>query len=356
MVVNNFSWNGEFKLANGGSIWHCATSTSQSHDVMKYLNLKLLRSVVLGSSLLLTGLAQSQVVYTENFNVDPTASWTVNDPGLSDITVDFYYDYSAIGVSAAPNGSGTRGLKMTANNSGGVFSGFSVSPTGQSFSGNYQLSFDMWQNYVGPLGPGGSGTTQLSLYGIGTSGTTPIWAGSSPKESVAFGSTLDGGSASDFRAYSSAAPTSYPAGNAVYLAPGGAINNSDPYYAVFTPQSAPAAQVLLFPGQTGSTDPGETSFLWRRVVIDVVNGFASWSIDGTPLAKIDLSTVTLGGGNIFFAFSDTNAGSSTDPNDFLLNVLLIDNVMVTVVPEPSSVALLGAGLALLIGRFRKPNA
>lgn len=296
---------------------------------------------------------RAQILFSENFNVNNTASWTVNDPRLSDIGVDFFYDYSLIGVPAAPNGSGTLGLKMTANNSGGVFSGFSVSPTGQSFSGNYQVSFDLWQNYVGPLGVGGSGSTQLSTFGIGTSGTTAFWPGAAIKESVTFAVSLDGGSASDYRAYSSAAPTSYASGNAVYLAPGGAINNSAAYYAVFTPQSAPAAQVALFPGQTGTTDPGEASFLWRRVVIDVVDGFAEWSIDGLPIAKVDLSTVTLGGGNILFGHTDSNATSSTDPNDSLLNVTLIDNIVVNAVPEPSSLALLVVGgLALALRRRR----
>jgi hypothetical protein len=299
----------------------------------------------------LSVIPNASALYTEDFNVDNTANWTVNTPGLSDYIADFYYDYSAIGVSAAPNGAGTRGLKLTANNSGGVFSGISVSPTGQSFSGAYKLSFDMWQNYVGPLGPGGNGTTQFSMYGIGTSGTTPVWLASAPKESVGFGSTLDGGSASDYRAYSSAAPTSYAAGNAVYQAPAGAINNSAAYYSVFGPQSAPAAQLGLFPGQTGSTDIGESSFAWRRVEIEVAGGFASWSIDGLAIAKVDLSTVTLGGGNIFFGHDDTNAGSSSDPNDTLLNVTLIDNISVVAVPEPSVLALVGlAGVALAARR------
>jgi hypothetical protein len=290
-------------------------------------------------------------VYMENFDVDPTANWTVNDPGLSDITADFFYDYSAIGVPAAPGGVTTRGLKMTANNSGGVFSGFSVSPNGQSFSGDYRVEFDIWQNYVGPLGPGGNGTTQLSTYGIGTAGNVAFWPGAATKESVAFGTTLDGGSASDYRAYSSAAPTSYPSGDAVYQAPGGAINNSNAYYAVYTPQSAPPAQVLLFPGQTGSTDAGETAFKWRHVVIDVSGGFANWSIDGTALGRVDLSTVTLGGGNILFGHSDTNGTSSNDPNDSLLNVTLIDNVCVT--PEPSSVVLLGLAAVGLVAAARR---
>lgn len=319
---------------------------------MKLKNAKIIPALIIACLSSTTSHAQ---LFSENFNVNNTANWTVNDPALSDIGVDFFYDYSSIGVPAAPNGSGTRGLKMTANNSGGVFSGFSVSPNGQSFSGNYQVSFDMWQNYVGPVGPGGSGTTQLSLYGIGTTGTTPVWIGSgwAASSGVGFGTTLDGGSASDFRAYSTAATTSYAAGNAVYQAPAGAINNSAAYYSVFTPQPAPAAQVILFPGQTGVTDPGETSFIWRRVVIDVDGGFATWSIDGTPLAKIDLSTVTLGGGNIFFGHDDTNAGSSADANDSLLNITLIDNI--AVVPEPTTVslALLGGLGMLLLARRRK---
>jgi hypothetical protein len=304
---------------------------------------------VLVACLALPSLSLAAVPFNEDFNADHTASWTVNDSGLSDVTADFFYDYSAIGVPAAPGGTGTRGLKLTANNSGGVFSGFSVSPNGQSFSGDYRVEFDMWQNYVGPLGPGGNGTTQLTLYGIGTAGNVPIWAGSSPKESVAFGTTLDGGSAADYRAYSSAAPTSYADGDPVYAAP--SRNNSHAYYAVFTGQSAPAAQVGLFPGQTGTTDLGETAFLWRRVAIDVSGGLARWSIDGVPLATVDLSTVTLGGGNIFFGHGDTNATSSNDPNDSLLNVTLIDNI--NVVPEPVGLGLAGLAAAALAVRRRR---
>ena len=289
-------------------------------------------------------------LYTEDFNVDNTANWTVN-AGPTDELADFFYDYSAIGVPAAPNGSGTLGLKMTANNTDGVFGGFSVSPNGQSFSGNYTVSFDMWLNYVGPLGPGGSGTTQLGTMGIGTAGNVGVYPGGATTENVMFATTLDGGSAADYRAYSSAAPTSYAAGNAVYQAPAGAINESNAYYtAAFPSQSAPLAQVGLYPGQTGSTSAGEASFAWRAVEIDVVNNIATWSIDGLAIAVVDLTTVTLGGGNIFFGHADTNAGSSADPNDFLLNVTLIDNIVVT--PEPASLALLGLGGLALLRRRR----
>lgn len=311
------------------------------------------------ASLVLAVQSSRGALYSQDFNVNDTANWTVNSTPSIDYIADFFYDYSTIGVPAAPNGTGTRGLKLTANNTSGILGGLSVSPIGLSLSGDYQVSFDMWQNYAGPLGPGGNGTTQFSMYGIGTAGSTAATIGSgvwgTGANGVGFGTTLDGGSASDFRAYSSAAPTSYASGNAVYQAPAGAINNSAAYYtAAFAAQSAPGAQLGMFPGQTGSTDLGETAFIWRRVTIDVFGGFATWSIDGTPLAKINLSTVTMSGGNIFFGHDDTNAGSSTDPNDYLLNVTLIDNI--SVVPEPSSVVIIGVGLALMIGRYRQSKA
>ena len=295
------------------------------------------------------------VLYEQNFETDDTANWTVNT-GPTDGTADFFYDYSAIGVPNAPGG-GTRGLKLTANNATGVFAGINASPTGQNFTGSYHVAFNVWQYYVGPLGAGGSGTTQMSTYGIGTAGGANFLAGTA-MESVVFANTLDGGSAVDYRAYSSAAVAGYLDASGVFAAgvAAGVRNNSNAYYAGSTPVSAPAGQLGTFPGQTGATDAGEIAFAWRNVTIDVdsVANTATWAIDGLTIATVNLTGVTLGGGNILFGHHDTNAGISADPNASLLNVTLIDNIRVTAVPEPSALGLglLGSSLAFIRRRRR----
>lgn len=291
-------------------------------------------------------------LFAENFDVDPTANWIVND-GPSDEAADFFFDYSTVGIPSAPNSGGTtRGLKLQANQTNGIFGGFSVSPTGQSFSGNYTVQFDWWSNFNGPFPVGGSGSTQMSTFGIGTSGTIPQWPGGT-QDSVWFAATGDGNSSSDWRAYSSAAPGRYADTSGVYAAGAvaGSTNHSNAYYAGFGNVTAPAAQLALFPQQTGNTLTGSAGMEWHDVILDVNGNLATWTVDGTLIATIDLTTVTLGGGNIFFGHTDTNATSSTDPNDTALLFTLIDNVRV--VPEPSSLALVGAGAALALRRRRQ---
>jgi MYXO-CTERM domain-containing protein len=202
----------------------------------------------------------------------------------------------------------------------------------------------MWLNYNGPLGVGGSGSTQVTGAGVGTAGSTPQWAGGT-QDSVWFGVTGDGNSSVDYRAYSSAASTGYPDGSTVFAATGaGNRNNTHPYYAGFGGEAAPAAQVALFSQQTNSTIAGAQAFAWRDVVIGKVGDQVTYSIDGLLIATVDLTTVTLGGNNILLNHFDINATSSTDPNAGSLLFGLVDNVRVTVIPEPTvwALGLLGA--------------
>ncbi|MFN7138671.1 MAG: Calx-beta domain-containing protein, partial [Limisphaerales bacterium] len=275
------------------------------------------------------------VLYSETFDSNNTANWTVNKSTGANANdagniADFYFDYSTVGIPPAPgSGSTTRGLKLQANLTGGIFSGLSVSPTGQNFSGDYRFRAHMWLNFHGPLDVGGAGTTQVTGLGVGTAGTTAQWA-NSVQDSVFFGVTCDGGSAIDYRAYSSAAATGYAPASGVF-AGGTASNvrdNVHPYYDIFGRQPAPAAQLASYPQQTNVTAVGTPGFAWREVVVEKQGNNITWFMDGLRIATVDASTVTLGGGNILLNHFDINAGSSADPLAPTLHFGLFDNVRV----------------------------
>lgn len=298
----------------------------------------------------------AQTLFSDNFDTDSSANWTVNTSSANNAG-NAFFDYSSVGIPSAPGSGGTTiGLKLEANYAGGVFSGVSASPTGQSFTGDYVLRFNLWQNYPGPITAGGSGSTQVSGGGIGTAGTTAQWAGGA-QDSVHFGTTGDGGSTVDYRAYSSAAGVGYAPESGVFAAGthASARNSSDPYYAGFGGDSAPQAQLDLFPNQSGTTAAGAQGFTWHDVAIMKLGNMITYTIDGTLIATVDASTVTLGGGNILLNQYDINAGSSADANVRLLHFGLFDNVRVEVVPEPSTIALgaFGLGALYLLRRRQK---
>jgi hypothetical protein len=306
---------------------------------------------------ILTSFTATAQLFFENFEVDPTAQWTVNN-GPSDAATNFFFDYGTIGIPLAPNSAlgGNHGLKLQANQANAVFSGVSVSPNGQDFSGDFTLQFDWWSNFNGPFPAGGSGSTQLSTFGIGTSGTLPQWPGGT-QDSIWFAATGDGNSANDWRAYSPTAPTRY-----VDTAPGiyaagainGSTNASDPYYSSFGTNSAPAAQLTMFPQQTGTTLVGSAAMEWHQVSIQRSGANVTWVVDGTLIATVPVTDDTaLTGNNIFFGHSDTNGTSSTDPNDGALLFTVIDNVRV--IPEPSAALLLVLGvMRVASARRRRP--
>ncbi len=299
--------------------------------------------------------ASAQVVYTNDF--EATSAWNVNTgPATTDSFVDTSFDYSAVGIPAAPGGSGTRGLKAYANHSASVFGGVSASPTGQSFSGDYVVNFDMWANVNGPFPAGGSGSTMLATMGLDTSGTSPQWAGG-VQDSIWFAATGDGNSSVDWRAYSPAASTGYTAPSGVFAAGTGtspdARNQSHPYYASFGGNTAPAAQTTLYAQQTGTTLVGAAGMEWLPVEIRKSGGVVTWTVQGTLIATVLVSADTVNtGNNIFLGHGDTNTGSSGDANDAALLFSVYDNLSVTLIPEPTTLGLL-AGAGVLALRRRK---
>lgn len=316
---------------------------------------------------LLTESALSQVVFSENFDIDATANWNINNNGNGLNAANFFFDYSSVGIPSAPHSTGgsTIGLKLSANISGtgpasGALPGISVSPIDQSFTGNYTLRFDWWHNWLGAASggigaaAGGSGSTQLSTFGILTSGTTANYAGAS--DSVFFAATGDGASASDFRTYSAAKPTGYTLADTVNVYAAGSQNNTAELYTTLFPAgaTAPAEQVAISATQSGSTLAGTAGFRWHDVEITKIDNLITWTINGTLIATLDATGITTGGDNILFGMSDTSLGAGTPANLFeQLDFTLIDNVTVTLIPEPSSLALIGLGGLALLARRKK---
>lgn len=301
--------------------------------------------------------ASAQVLFSDNFDAGTSGTTWVSAQSGTDSFVNLAFDYSTLGIPSA-NGVGgtTTGVRFLTNQTAGAQQGISASPVGQSFTGDFKITFDMWLNYNGPLGPttvGGSGSTQVGSFGWGSNGTSVQWAGSS--SSIMLGATGDGGSSIDYRVYENNAlltPNSV-AGAGVYAAGNlaASYNNTDPYYATFGGASAPAGQVTLFPGQTGTTPAGSPAFAWRKIELIKLGDSMTWTMDGKLIATAPLTGATLSGSNIFLGAFDINNTSSTDANDFLI-AAIYDNVVVSI-PEPSIMSLSAIAAAALMRRRRK---
>jgi hypothetical protein len=339
--------------------WLMQTATRMTRHLLVVLG------VVFYGSFVGTHSVAAQTLFSEDFDSDHSANWITNIAGVGTHSADFFFDYSTVGIPPAPNsvGGSTRGLKLQANMDpatqpgAGIVSGLSVSPLDGDFTGNYRLRFDMWLNYNGPLNGGGNGSTQITSAGIGTLAASVQIAGRTP-DCMYFGASGDGGSTADYRAYSpaSGAP-GYQDDSGIFAAPDDpagirARNNTNAYYASYGGLTAPAAQLALFPQQTGTTAIGAQGFVWRSVVIEQIDTVVTFKIDGILIATIDTTTFSgTSGTNILFNQFDINNNASTDPNAPALLFGLIDNIFVEV-PEPSALAGLAIGLLAICSRRR----
>jgi hypothetical protein len=190
----------------------------------------------------------------------------------------------------------------------------------------------MWINYNGPMPDGGGGSTQNFDAGVGTAGDRPVCLNNPNSDGVWFSTTgdgADGNTGGDYDAF--IGPNVQNDDSGFYAAGTGAQNSgirnsTNPYYSLWGGITAPAAQLALFPGQTGVTDVGNAGMAWHTVVITKVTNTVSWAIDGIPIVTVTNDPVNLST-NIFIGYQDIfSSGSVSDKPEMSFG--LADNVRV----------------------------
>jgi hypothetical protein len=307
-----------------------------------------------GAAVLLTSLVTSfasAALLSDDFNTAASAANYVavsTDPTSSFAT--FAYDYSVMGIPSAPNSGGsTIGVKLDANFSAPNAAEGLTLHTLASFTGDYRVKFDGWLNVNGPFPDGGSGSTNYLTAGVGGDGTTNNFVantGSGGWTAV----NGENGSGIDYRLYKNGtlqgvATGQYAAGTAT-----NARNGLNGYY-----DQLGGIDVSNFPvqgvnnggpaQQNGTSSLGSFGMDWHEVelVVDAdggTGGAASmqWFIDGLQIGTLDGGTGAFSAnGRVTLGYSDPTTNGSDNPP---LSFALIDNLEVTAIPEPTTIALL----------------
>ena len=300
--------------------------------------------MIVAATLAAQQVAGANTLYRSDFETAHPADWIYSSNVAGDTAsaldgggaANYAFDYSSVGIPAAPNQSSTRGLQLQVALPGTtVLQGDNVSPVGLVLPSQYRVSFYAWQNANGPYPTGGDGATLVTKVAIGASGTNDEWNGGT-LTAVNVGVTNDGGSTyADWRAYTS----TYPNGKGVPLLPKNgvfpagtgmpAVDNLHAYYSSFTGGTAPAAQTALYPQQTGSTPAGTLAFGWHEWVVTKSATSVTWTVDGKLITTIGSAFLPASfGPNIGLGMVDSVVPASTDPNAAALQFSIIDGLSV----------------------------
>jgi hypothetical protein len=303
-------------------------------------------AIFLGVAILAPMLGSAAVLFQTNFD-DATGLSVL---GTADTAVDFGWDYSAVGVPQNPNSGDTTALRLAANISAGAANEVAVVTSGQNFSGPYQVTFDFWVNANGPFPAGGTGSTEFGGGVVGHDGAT---AGRNGGSLIISG---EGGSSRDWRLYNDA--TELFIADGVYsVSSNNAFSGDDPpqneIELVFPGNAPPAAQGALDPEQNGVVQDGSGGFAWHTMTITVPKtGEIQYKVDGLEIGVLNAgagpAVTTVGEAGVVYA--DIFSSVSDDPN---YSFGLFDNLVVTDVPEPATMVLLGLGGLTAVLRRRR---
>ncbi|MEM9354020.1 MAG: hypothetical protein AAGA92_13480 [Planctomycetota bacterium] len=302
-------------------------------------------------------LAGGPVLFRDDMTT--AANWSlVRSPTGGRIPTDsaatFDYDYSADGVPEAPNSqpgdAATAGVKLEANHSGAPPINenlLRLYPVGQSFTGGYVFRFDAWLNYdaVERNEGGRVGTTERVGGGVGYAPNTNTVLGAHAR------ATGDGDGFPDWQVWN---PDPVPGPEFA----AGSRQGDAPYYAMFLPGVPPPAaqnQIGQNPPQLGvAGSPGFQWITWEfRVDLDRTVSIAIEKPDGSrlPLYSFmadDRPLASPTDGPIVLEYFDFSNSVAARPD---LTFGLVDNVVVTRIPEPGAASLAALALTGLIRRM-----
>lgn len=281
----------------------------------------------------------------DDFETDSSADYTVVSLGdAADGSTTFAFDYIAAGIPLAPRSTAgdKGGLKFTANDSLGadnVFTAFHNT----ALPANVKLTVDMYMGVTGF-----SGTTEYGHIGVGGDGTT-VNSIFSPIEGSGDFIAIDGDGdvTSDYR-------WSRPDGSGGRdTVPGSGDSLSPSYWAGGSNNDLQLYQDLFPTGTPAAGSPGN---LWTTVEVVTFNGTTSVALDGTTIIAgsavrnggiLAAGLASLGYGDVF-----TSVAQPLQAQFGIFDNLTVEESF-SVVPEPSSLLLIGLGTIGLCTRRRR---
>lgn len=281
---------------------------------------------VIAISLLFANAANAQLFTSD---LDDATGWGV--VADDDTDYQFGFDYGPFGIPAAPSGTGTTGVAMMANITDAPADGgatISLYPDGLTLSGQYRVEVDMWLNYNTS-----GGTTEAGGLSVGFTSDSTV-------NGASFIGNSDGDSSRDFQLFEDGTEILYDP--AVY-AISSQNNNAADLVAAFPGQPTPDAQgeAPFDPTNVIVTAPdGSLGFAWHTLIADVDTdaGTATFLVGDVEIGTVTGADLT---GGLALTYRDPFGSVASKP-EFAFGVF--DNVTVTQIPEPNSLALLCLGI------------
>jgi len=332
-----------------------ATNTSYTINNVQTTNIGYYQVMVTNSAGTATSsnatLQIGSLFFADTLDTDTSANWfTAANQADSRATWAFDYslhaDRSGPGVPVNPYyTNATKALKLEANiSSGTIINAISVSPKTLGVTGDFQLRFDVWQNWVGPAPNGGTGSTESITAGICHPGNIVEVPQTTLNGGVFIAANGDGGASAasitvpDYAIYTNlntsgtaqVVSTNTGCYVAVNTGSGQPTWHGNSYYTNITGATPPAIQTATAEtnstlagaaNQTGTIKVGAFGFKWHEIVLRKSgSGTAvtniSWYIDGFRIASVTNAFIPATGTNVSLGYFDAFASLAATNFEF----------------------------------------